>query len=486
MPYQHGIYVQENPTSVVPPIVSNSGVQVVVGTAPINLAKDPLGVVNKPIIAYSWKEAIENLGYSDDWDNYTLCEVMDASFRRIGVAPVIFINVLDPEIHKTTNTETVTLTNDEGIIETFGIVLDSVIVKDSGAVTTYDKDTDYTVAFNSDGYLVVSIIDGGLIPVETTELTVEFDKIDPSLVDQDDIIGGYDVVTGKYIGLEVISQVYPRLGIVPGLILTPGYSQIPEVASVIDVKSEVINGSFNCMNVLDIDSSTVKSYQDAPTWKNTNAYISKRSILCWPKAKIGEKAYWFSSIIAAITAYTDAQNNNVPYVSPSNKPLPITATVLADGTEVYLDQLQANFLNGAGIVTAININGWRAWGNNTAAYPSTTDPKDRFIPIRRIFDWWGNTFILTYFQKVDDPGNYRLIESVVDSENIRGNGLQARGQIAGARIEFREEDNPVTDILNGRIQFIQKIAAFPPAENIVNVLEFDPTMLQNELFGGDQ
>jgi phage tail sheath protein FI len=486
MPYQHGIYVQENPTSVVPPIVSNSGVQVVVGTAPINLAKDPLGVVNKPIIAYSWKEAIENLGYSDDWDSYTLCEVMDASFRRIGVAPVIFINVLDPETHKTAETKTVILTNDEGIINTLGIVLDSVVVKDSGAATTYNKDTDYTVAFNSDGYLVVSIIDGGLIPAETTELTVEFDKLDPSLVDQDDIIGGYDIVTGKYTGLEVISQVYPRLGIVPGLILTPGYSQIPEVASVIDVKSEAINGSFNCMNVLDIDSSTVKLYQDAPTWKNTNAYTSKRTILCWPKAKIGEKIYWFSSIKAAITAYTDAQNDNVPYVSPSNKQLPITATVLADGTEVYLDQLQANYLNGAGIVTAININGWRSWGNNTAAYPSNTDPKDRFIPIRRVFDWWGNTFILTYFQKVDDPGNYRLIENLVDSENIRGNGFQARGQIAGARIEFRQEDNPITEILNGRIQFIQKIGAFPPAENIVNVLEFDPTMLQNELFGGGQ
>ena len=487
MSYQHGIYIQENPTSVTPPIVSDSGVQVVVGTAPINLAKNPSAVVNKPITAYSWKEAVENLGYSDDWDNYTLCEVMDASFRRIGVAPVIFINVLDPEVHKATGTETLALSGGEGTIETFGVLLDSLVIKDSEGVTTYTKGIDYLVAFNSDGYPVISIIDGGLITLETVELKVEFNKLDPSLVKDLDIIGGYDLATNKYTGLELVGQVYPMLGIVPGLILTPGHSQKPEVATVIDVKSEAINGSFNCMNVLDIDSSTVTSYQDAPAWKNSNAYTSKRSILCWPKVKIGDKVYWFSSIIAALTAYTDAQNDNVPYVSPSNKAIPISATVLADGvTEVYLDQLQANFLNGAGIVTAININGWRAWGNNTAAYPSTTDPKDRFIPIRRVFDWWGNTFILTYFQKVDDPANYRLIESIVDSENIRGNGLQARGQIAGAKIEFREEDNPVTDILNGSIRFIQKIAAFPPAENIINVLEFDPTMLQNELFGGGQ
>jgi uncharacterized protein len=79
-----------------------------------------------------------------------------------------------------------------------------------------------------------------------------------------------------------------------------------------------------------------------------------------------------------------------------------------------------------------------------------------------------------------------LIESVVDSENLRANGYKARGQIAGASIEFRKDMNPETDILNGKITFIQKIAAFPPAENIVNILEFDPNILTNALFGGGQ
>lgn len=485
MSYQHGIYIQENPTSIIPPIVSESGVQVVVGTAPVNLTKAPGTAVNKPVIAYSWKEAVETLGYSDDWDSYTLCEVMDASFRRVGVAPVIFINVLDPDIHKVSGTETLKLENGEAALKIFGVLLDSIVVKASEGATTYNKDVDYLVAFNSEGYPVISAIEGGLIS-ETSEIKIEFNKLSPDMVDETDIIGGYDFDDNTYKGLELIGQVYPRLGIVPGLILVPGYSQIPEVASVIVVKCEAINGSFNCMNVLDLDSAAVKKYQDASAWKNDNSYNSKRSILCWPKVMIGDRVYWYSSVKAAVTAYTDAQNDNVPYVSPSNKALPINAMVLADGTEVYLDQLQANFLNGAGIVTAINVNGWRSWGNNTAAYPSTTDPKDRFIPIRRVFDWWGNTFILTYFQKVDDPGNYRLIENVVDSENIRGNGFQARGQIAGAKIEFIQKDNPITDILNGKIQFIQKIAAFPPAESIVNVLEFDPTMLQNALFGGGQ
>lgn len=488
MSYSHGISILENPTAIEQPIVSTSGVQVVIGTAPINLSKDIDRVINEPIIAYSWDDAVQKLGYSDDWEKYTLCQSMDANFKRLKVAPVVFINVLDPKEHKTVVTEKViNIIDSVGKIEEEGILIDSsFIVKSTEGSTVYEKDKDYVIAFNKYGHPVISIIEGGSILGNVTELKVEYNKLDVSKVTEIDIIGGYDAVNNKYAGLEAINQVYPKLGVVPGLLLAPGWTHKPDVAAVMDIKSKKINGNFTAMNILDIDCNDVKNYQDAPEWKNTNDYISEHSIVCYPKIKIGGRVYWYSSIMAALITLVDAENESVPYKSPSNKRLPISATVLADGTEVYLDQLQANFLNGAGIVTAINMNGWRSWSNNTAAYPIINDPKDRFISIRRIFDWWGNNFILSYFDKIDEPTNFRLIESIVDSENIRGNGFQAKGQIAGAKIEFRQQDNPVENILNGTIQFIQKISAFPPAENIVNVLEFDPTALSNALFGGGQ
>ena len=163
--------------------------------------------------------------------------------------------------------------------------------------------------------------------------------------------------------------------------------------------------------------------------------------------------------------------------------LKITATVLADGTEIYLDQQQANLLNGQGVVTAINNSGWRLWGNNTSIYPASIDVKDRFIPVRRMFDWQGNTFLNTYFQKIDDPMNRRLIESIVDSENIRLNGLKAKYQIADARIEYLPELNPLTDLLDGKITFKQYFTPFPPAETIVDILEYDPEALAASLAG---
>lgn len=489
MAYEHGITIIEkkNATSVSPPITANSGVQVVVGTAPIHLSENPFDTVNNPILAYTRDEAVRKIGYSEDFEKYTLCESIYASFNLFQVSPIVFINVLDPAVHKKDVVDgSITLNKGVGILDVDGVLLDSVAVKSEDGATTYNKDTDYTIAFNNDGKPVLSIIETGTITNDTTSLKAEFTQLDPSKVTKEEIIGGYDAQTGKYSGAELIRKVFPMFGLVPGLILAPGWSHIPEVGLALDAKSRKINGNFNCLNILDADSSNVRKYEDVPNWKADNGYTSEKSVVMWPKVKVGNKILWYSAVQAALMAFTDAENEDVPSVSPSNKRIPISATVLADGTEVFLEQPQANSLNGAGIVTALNWNGWRSWGNNTAIYPNSTDPKERFIAIRRVMDWWGNTFILSYFDQVDDPTNFRLIENLVDSENLRANGYQAKGQIAGASIEFREDMNPMTDILNGKITFIQKIGAFTPAENIVNILEFDPTILSNSLFGGEE
>ena len=188
-----------------------------------------------------------------------------------------------------------------------------------------------------------------------------------------------------------------------------------------------------------------------------------------------------SALAAALTAYTDAVNADTPNVSPSNKTLAISAACLADGTEVVLDQEQANTVNSFGVATWLNMNGFRLWGNNTAAYPGISDPKDRWFSVRRFLTWAANTFILTYFQKVDSPANKRLIEAIVDSENVRGNGFVARGVCARYEITFNEDENTTADLLDGKITFHQYITPFTPAEDIEDIIEFDPDALSAAL-----
>lgn len=480
MPYEHGIRIKENPTSITAPVLNEGGVPVVFGTAPVNMLANPAAAVNKPILAKSFAEAKDALGYSSDYDSFTLCEAMDAFFKVYGVGPVVLVNVLDPETHKAALTEQVTITNKKGTFTAKNVILNGLVLKNGN--TNLVTETDYTLAFDEDGTLKVTILSDSTI----TTVSATGYKLDLTGLSASNIIGSYNAATGAETGFEVLRQVYPKLGVVPGLLLAPGWSDNATVGQALIAKCTEINGAFSCECVLDLDCKTTTVYTGVEQSKQTAGYVSERAICVWPMAKaLGGRVFHMSTLYAALCVYTDITNGNVPSLSPSNKELKISATVLgtAGNPEISLDTVQANALNSIGVVTAINVNGFKAWGNNTACFPGNTDPKDRWISCRRFFSWWGNSFIQTYFNKVDDPANFRLIESIVDSENVRGNALVSQGKCAGIKMIYSREDNPIAGVMNGRIVFRQHLAPYTPAEDIVNTLEFDVSMIEAELGG---
>lgn len=420
--YKHGVYVTEQPTGVVAPVQSTAGLQVVIGTAPINRASDPYHCTNTPMLANTLKGATAAVGYSNDYDKYTICQSMGACFKVMGVAPVILINVLDPNKHKKDMAETTVQVN-SGVatVEQKDILLDKLVVK--SASTTLTAGTDYTAAFDDDGYVTIAIIPGGKA-ASATSLTVSGVQIDPDAVTAADIVGGVNA-KGVETGMEVIRQIYPALNMTPGILLAPGWSENATVAAGLQAKTGNINGVFRAVCIVDIDSSATgaTTYTEVKQQKEKQAVTSPNCYPVWLYAKVGDVVYAGSAMAAALTVATDAANGDIPYVSPSNKTLAISAACLKDGTEVLLDQEQANVVNSFGVATWLNMNGFRLWGNNTACYPGNTDPKDRWFSVRRFMSWDDNTFIQTYFQKADDPLNKRLIEALVDSENVRGNSF---------------------------------------------------------------
>lgn len=483
MAYNHRIDTQEMDTQLVVPVQGTSGLQVAIGTAPVNLAEDPESAVNTPVIINNMTEAQKILGYSDDFTAYTLCQSMDANFNIFNIAPVVFINVLDPKKHKKAlkiEGDKIVVTDKKATITETGILMNTLKVMDQ-AGSPLTKETDYLAEFNQDGGVDIT-----LLTTEKTEtvtgLKAEADQLDPTMINKESIIGGYDAATGQETGLEAIRQVYPKLGLVPGILLAPEWSKIPEVAAVMCAKAERINGTFFCEAAIDMDSEATKLYTALKEAKEAMGVSSPHAILLWPKVKLGKKKYSYSAVWAAMTARTDAENDDIPCKSPSNELLNVSSTVLEDGTEIVIDTSMAELVNSFGIVTAINDNGWKSWGNNTAAYPGTTDPRNRWINCRRMMSWYRNHFILTYKNKVDDNTNYRLIESIIDSENQYLNGL-APDKIAGGSISFNEDENPIQSILDGNIVFHTKIAFWTPAEFINNQIEFDPTIIQNALGG---
>lgn len=478
----HGIFISEEATAVTAPQESDSGLQVVIGTAPVNQLDDPTAAVNTPILASSAAEAMAALGYSTDFANYTLCQTMYITTNMYAVAPVVYINVLDPSTHYTAmSSQTVSVSSMQATVEVDGIIKSSVVVKNGS--TTLTADEDYTLSYDTDGYLEITLLSAGSA-ADATSLTVTGNVVDPSAVTADDIIGAADTTTGAETGMEAIRKVYPKLGVVPGILLAPGWSQNAAVGIALAAKAANINGVFKAMAYIDLDTAVATKYTDVKEVKEDSGFASEFAVVFWPSMQVGDYIFAASAVAAARTAYMDAERDDVPSASPSNKTLSITGTCLADGTEVVLDQDQGTVVGEYGVVTAINMNGYRLWGNHTAAYPSTSDAKDSWISTRRMFNWQGNNFILVYIEKVDDPMNYRLIESIVDSENIRC-AAYAPDHWAGASIQYLEADNPVTSILAGEMTFRQSIAPYTPAETINNILSYDTAMLQTALTGGE-
>lgn len=480
MPYQHGITVREVEGSDSSALQSTAGVHVVIGKAPVNLAADPYAVTNVPLLINSFDEAKTLLGYSENFAAYNLCEAMYTYFKLLRVAPVVFINVIDPTTHRTEVTQTLTVSKSQATLAAYGVLLDTI--QATSGENELTAGTDYIAEFDSRGYVVFTALTNKV----GATIAVTAYKLNLSAVTDSDIVGGYDAETGAMTGIELVRSIYPKFGKFASIIIAPGCTSAT-VAAALQAKTEDVNGTFSAETIIDIEASSVVPATIAAA-KETAAIVSPHAIAVWPKAKIQNYVVSMSAVIGAVLAYYDAQNDDVPCLTPSNKVIGISGICNSGGTAIHIDQTTANALNGYGIMTAINLNGWRTWGNNTAAYPENTAPKNRWIGCRRFFSWLENRFIVTYLSKVDSLANYRLIESILEDENQFLSSLVAGGKCAGARIEYIDSENPIENIEAGKITFHHYLAPYPPAEAIESIFEYDAAMLSGaaEEVGGEE
>ena len=448
--YKHGIYISEEATAL-KPMITVDAPTVVIGCA-------KKGPVSDPTLIHSMSEFEKTFGWSTDFKNYSLCEAADVFFNLYNVAPVIFINCLDATKHF--KEKTVEVTGLANPVKLSGTILSDLTIT-SGS-TTLDA-ADFTL---KDNMLTITAQN----KIVNDKATVKYKILAPGNVKESDIVSG----------ISKVERVYPKLQLVPGTLIAPRWSFKSKVAKSLIGKAKSINGIFKSIAVCDISAASTTSYKDVNTGKTNINLVSEFAVACWPQVIVGKRKYYLSSHVAALMNQVDDKHDGIPYESPSNKILQIDGAVLYDKTPVQLTQPEANYINGLGVVTTLRFEGLRLWGNNTSIYPTSSDPKDRFIPIRRMFNYVGNTLVTSFFSQIDDPMNRRLIDSVVDRVNDYLHGLTARGALlSGGKIYFLEEENPLTSLADGKIKFHIYLAPPPPAEAIDFVLEYDVNLLSS-------
>ena len=479
-----GVHVFEKATSVQTPKVATVGIPFVVGTAPVQSAAKP-AKSNVPVLVTSWDEAVEKLGFSYDWESYTLCEFMYSHLRLFGAQPVIFCNINDPASMKREEAAADYTVADHRVAVSVDAIADTIKVSvaegagETAATRALERDTDYSILYDRDDTdtyvcIVELLEDGSAYDAET--VSVAYSAADPKTATVADVVDG----------VAQVDACLTAVGLVPDLIAAPGWSHNTVVAAVMATKAAAINGLFKGKAVIDADSGEdgVTEYSQLSGYKNKNNFVDVDQILCWPMVQLGDYRFHLSTQLCGLMATVDAGNRGIPYESPSNKNLKMDACVLADGTPVNLTWNQVDLIAGSwGVVTAVNFldSGWVAKGNYTACYPGNTDVKDQFIPVSRMFDFIGNTLIRTFWSKLDKPMTPALRDSILQTCNIWLGGLTGGGYLYGARAEMLAEENPLTSLLDGIITLHIYNAPPVPAQEIDFILEYDVSYMETAL-----
>lgn len=479
-----GVHIFEQATSVQTPKVATVGIPFVVGTAPVQSAAKP-AAPNVPVLVTSWAEAVEKLGFSYDWESYTLCEFMYSHLQLFGAQPVIFCNINDPASMKREEAAADYSVADHKVSVSVDAIADTIkvsVMEGTGETATarvLKRDVDYSILYDRDDTdtyvcIVELLEDGDAYDAET--VNIAYSAADPKTATVADVVDG----------VAQADACLTAVGVVPDLIAAPGWSHNTVVAAVMATKAAAINGLFKGKAVIDVDSSDkgVTEYSALSGWKNKNNMVDPDQILCWPMVQLGDYRFHLSTQLCGLMATVDAGNRGIPYESPANKNLKMDACVLEDGTPVNLTWNQVDLIAGSwGVVTAVNFldSGWVAKGNYTACYPGNTDVKDQFIPVSRMFDFIGNTLIRTFWSKLDKPMTPALRDSILQTCNIWLGGLTGGGYLYGARCEMLAEENPLTSLLDGIITLHVYNAPPVPAQEIDFILEYDVSYMETAL-----
>lgn len=253
--YGHGISTDRKKTVMEQPVVGNL-VQVVIGTAPINLLSNPSEAVNVPILLNDMEDVESKIGSCDEVEKYTIMQSVYASFRKHKVAPIVVINVLDPDnsnhVEAVAGVEKIAVKGMIVLAET-GILPDKLVVSDSDTGTEYQPGDDYVASFDDNGYVVIAFTpDGALAGKE--KVSVAYSKLNPDGVTAEDIIGGVSQ-DGRKSGISAVDDVFCETGIIPGVLVAPVFSKVPGVAVALDAKAKKVFSMFNSFAVVDMDTS---------------------------------------------------------------------------------------------------------------------------------------------------------------------------------------------------------------------------------------
>ena len=378
----------------------NSSVIGLVGTAPVHLLAPELQTPN--VLDLIWSDQRGAQLYGVHRPGFTIPSALKAIYIKTG-AQILGVNVFDPMVHKqdvaaaeqTFAGGTITLGHED---------ITAITVQSQDLATTYVDGTDYTLD-RATG-VVSRVTTGGIAAAAT--VSVAYSYADLTLITSADIIGAVDI-DGNRSGLELLKEGLITYGRKAKLIEAPGFATVTAVRNAL--QSVARNQRGHCFVDAPIGTTPAEAIQSrGPTGPADVFFTSDgRTMLCYPHVKEYDPLLDdnvlapYSQHLTGLTA--EVQSGLGLQYSPSNKEiLGITGVEVSLSSDFTDPDSEANLLNEVGIATIYRGfgTGNRAWGNRTAAWPTSTHVST-FLAVQAVSDMIAETLEFNSLQFVDQP-----------------------------------------------------------------------------------
>lgn len=295
-----------------------------------------------------------------------------------------------------------------------------------------------------------------------------FDQCNPIMVvirvpeDADDqqtitnLIGGVNSQDGSYEGVHALEAARDRLGVIPRILIAPGFTHVEAVAQELIPIAERLKA----MVIADGPNTT-----DEAAVQYRDRFGSPRLVLCdpWVKVRAGDGDEVRPLSGRAAGAWADSDENRGFWWSPSNIEIQGIVGMARPVSWALNDpNTRANYLNENEIVTVVAHEGYRLWGNRSCS----TDPRWAFISTRRIADMLNESLVVNHLWAVDRNITRTYLGDVTEGVNSYIRSLVAQGALLGGSCSPNGDLNTPANIADGKVFFDFDFTPPYPAEHI--------------------
>lgn len=276
------------------------------------------------------------------------------------------------------------------------------------------------------------------------------------------VIGGVNSQSGQYEGLQCFLGAESVLGVVPRILIAPGFTHQRE-SGANAVVSELVGVAERLRAVIIADGPN-KTDEAAKTYANDfgspRVYLVDPWVLKLNKAGKPE-AHPASPCVAGLIAKSD--NERGFWWSPSNLNINgIIGTARAVDFALGDANARANLLNEGKVATIIRQDGYRLWGNRSLS----ADPKWMFLSVRRTADMINDSLLRAHLWAVDRNITKTYLADVTEGVNAYLRYLTNIGAIIGGKCWADPELNSPSQIQQGKVFFDFDFTPPYPAEHI--------------------